>query len=74
MASALLPMTMAAQEVDRTKYPDYSSKVNPDPSLMKRKMVMKGKAVAVRPDHVDNGKDRYFPPVFNQSGGSCGSA
>lgn len=74
MASALLPVAMSAQQVDRTKYPDYSSKVNPDPALMKHKAVMKGKAVAVRPDHVDNGKDRYFPPVFNQSGGSCGSA
>lgn len=74
LASALLPATMFAQEVDRTKYTDYSSKFNPDPSLMKRKTVMKGKAVAVRPDHVDNGKNRYFPPVFNQAGGSCGSA
>ena len=74
LVSTLLPIGMQAQNVDRTKYPDYSSKVNPDPSLMKHKLVMKGKAVATRPDHVDNGKDRYFPPVFNQSGGSCGSA
>ena len=74
LVSTLLPISLTAQNVDRTKYPDYSSKVNPDPSLMKHKLVMKGKAVATRPDHVDNGKDRYFPPVFNQAGGSCGSA
>ena len=74
LVSSLLPLGISAQQVDRTKYPDYSSKVNPDPSLMKRKLVKKGTTVATRPDHVDNGKDRYFPPVFNQSGGSCGSA
>lgn len=27
-----------------------------------------------RPDHVNNAESRYFPPVFNQDGGSCGSA
>ena len=27
-----------------------------------------------RPDHVNNAATRYFPPVFNQSSGSCGSA
>lgn len=27
-----------------------------------------------RPDHVNNADSRYFPPVFNQDGGSCGSA
>lgn len=29
---------------------------------------------SVRPDHVHNGATKYFAPVFNQSGGSCGSA
>lgn len=27
-----------------------------------------------RPDHVNNAETPYFPPVFNQHGGSCGSA
>ena len=27
-----------------------------------------------RPDHVNNAENAYFPPVFNQDGGSCGSA
>ncbi len=27
-----------------------------------------------RPDHVDNSKTKFFPPVFNQTGGSCGAA
>lgn len=28
----------------------------------------------VRPDHINNAESPYFPPVFNQHGGSCGSA
>ena len=27
-----------------------------------------------RPDHVNNQATNYFPPIFNQSGGSCGSS
>ncbi len=27
-----------------------------------------------RPDHVNNALTKFFPPVFNQDGGSCGSA
>lgn len=30
--------------------------------------------VRTRPDHVNNAESRAFPPVFNQDGGSCGSA
>lgn len=30
--------------------------------------------LSVRPDHVNNAESPYFPPVFNQDGGSCGSA
>lgn len=29
---------------------------------------------SARPDHVHNGATKYFAPVFNQDGGSCGSA
>ena len=35
---------------------------------------MKRAAATQRPDHVNNAETRYFPPVFNQDGGSCGSA
>ena len=64
-----------SQNVDRSKYPDYSDKVNPDPSLM-RPRKMRGKAASVTglPDYVNNAETRYFPPVLNQDGGSCGSA
>ena len=30
--------------------------------------------IQARPDHVNNAESRYFPAVFNQDGGSCGSA
>lgn len=68
-------------DVDRTKYPDYSEVVNPDWSLMtpqgeadEAKAPARNRAASQRPDHVHNGLNRYFPPVFNQQGGSCGSA
>ena len=72
--------TMQAQNVavDRTKYPDYSETVNPDWSLMtpngETGAKARSRAASGRPDHVHNGLNRHFPPVFNQDGGSCGSA
>lgn len=80
-AALLCPLVGLAQQVDLTKYPDYSTKTNPNPALM-----IYGRGTgdvapdaiipsrSLRPDHVDNGKTKYFPPVFNQHGGSCGSA
>ena len=75
------PMAMKAQQtvdVDRTKYPDYSGKVNPDWSLMpttvKTGAHARSRTASGRPDHVNNAETRHFPPVFNQAGGSCGSA
>ena len=74
-AAALNAQTV---DVDRTKYPDYSDKVNPDWSLMRpqgeAKAPARNRAVSGRPDHVHNGLNRHCPPVFNQAGGSCGSA
>ena len=58
-------------DVDRTKYPDYTSNTNPDYSLVEP---VRTRAAATRPDHVNNAETRFFPPVFNQDGGSCGSA
>lgn len=65
-------------DVDRKKYPDYTEKLNIDWSLMapssKDGEAARARTRAQRPDHVNNAETRYFPPVFNQDGGSCGSA
>ena len=74
LGACLLPGVMDAQDVDRKKYPDYTSTVNPDWSLMKPMRKAGAKAAEKRPDHVNNAETPYFPPVFNQDGGSCGSA
>lgn len=73
-AVAILPMGLWGQvTVDRSKYPDYSDKINPDPSLSTPRRTG-AKVAETRPDHWNNADTRYFPPVFNQQGGSCGSA
>lgn len=74
VGACLLPSVMSAQDVDRTKYPDFSATVNPDWSLMKPIRKAGAKAETKRPDHYNNADTPYFPPVFNQAGGSCGSA
>lgn len=73
LTAAMLPGTMSAQDVDYTKYPDYSAKINPNPALL-HPMRKVGSTGETRPDHVNNADTKFFPPVFNQSGGSCGSA
>ena len=85
----LVASTIAnAQDWDREKYPDYNPNYsNPDPALIKyaeivrrtpktskMKRVRALSAAAGLPDHVNNANTKYFPPVFNQAGGSCGSA
>ncbi len=80
LGSATLTAQAQTLDVDRTKYPDYTDKVNPDWSLMapareaKAAGMKRTAATSQRPDHVNNAETRYFPPVFNQDGGSCGSA
>ena len=74
VGACLLPGAMSAQGVDRTKYPDFTDVVNPDWSLMKPMRKAGAKDAATRPDHFNNADTPYFPPVFNQAGGSCGSA
>ena len=73
--------TAQTVDVDRTKYPDYSEKFNPDWSLMTPIREVQGakaptnsRTSGQRPDHVNNAETKHFPPVFNQAGGSCGSA
>lgn len=75
------PIVTTAQQtvdVDRTKYPDYSEKFNPDwslmPSIGKAGAPARSRTAIKRPDHVNNAETPHFPPVFNQAGGSCGSA
>jgi len=79
LSSAALTVQAQTLDVDRTKYPDYSEKTNPDWSLMPTSREggapLRARTVTGgRPDHVNNAETRYFPPVFNQDGGSCGSA
>ena len=66
----------AQVKVDYDKYPDYSPIIKPDYSLAApAQSLMKSRAVTVaRPSYVNNAENIYFPPVFNQDGGSCGSA
>lgn len=69
--------TASAQNVDLTKYPDWRA-----PETIPQKTMPHAKArgaarsmnIGPRPDHINNALSMYFPPVFNQSGGSCGSA
>ena len=66
-----------AQDVDMKKYPDYKPF---DPALQKHmpqkqtRGAARSNTAAQRPDHVNNALSIFYPPVFNQSGGSCGSA
>ena len=79
ICASLGSATANAQLVDREKYPDYSSELKPDYSLLENNLNSpvartKGTNDTALPDHVDNSKTKFFPPVFNQDGGSCGSA
>ena len=80
LCAGLIPSLANAQVVvDRTKYPDYSSVIRPDYSLLQNGTVSKSKVARAAeadplPDHYNNAETKYFPPVFNQDGGSCGSA
>ena len=79
LCAGLIPTLTHAQLVDRTKYPDYSSEIRPDYSLLQNGSISKSKVARAAeadplPDHYNNAETKYFPPVFNQDGGSCGSA
>ena len=79
LCAGIIPTLAMAQEVDRTKYPDYSELKNPDYSLLETNWIsaVKNSRGAVEqelPDHINNAELKCFPPVFNQAGGSCGSA
>lgn len=70
-----IPASLWAQEVNRKKYPDFTWELNPNPSLMVLKKSPEAQRAGLqRPTHVNNAELKFFPPVFNQDGGSCGSA
>ena len=62
-------------KIDRSVFPDLkydvASKPQPAEYVARRKA---HKAQVQLPPYVYNGQDKYFPPIFNQDGGSCGSA
>lgn len=89
-ALVLCSLAVSAQTqdvpVNRERYPDYvdPQKAYPsEPRLMKfvpvegeqqcRQQALKA-AEAELPEYWNNADTKYFPPVFNQAGGSCGSA
>lgn len=66
-------------KVDRSVFPDLQFDTPPAPQprdyVARRKARAEGKAPKIElPPYVNNGEDKYFPPIFNQDGGSCGSA
>ena len=90
LLALMLPVALMAQSWNQEKYPDYDPTFsNPDPALVefvaKMKRTTEGQSLTPKkaraiadqlglPDHVNNANTKYFPPVFNQDGGSCGSA
>lgn len=66
--------------VDRSKYKDYTPIFAPDAALMNNVVIQKNKdnrhtrAAGSNglPAYVNNANAKWFPPVFNQVGGSCG--
>lgn len=63
--------------VDRNLYPDLRlepSGPTDNPVYRRFKARQLAGISTELPDHVNNGEDKYFSPIFNQDGGSCGSA
>ena len=75
-----LPINIVSQtDVNREKYPDYNDRLNPDYTMLQTAASQKGLSRSIttrgtRPAYVNNAEQKFFPPVFNQDGGSCGSA
>ena len=76
LTAAMTANSLWAQvQVNYEKYPDYSPIVRPDYSLgIEHSAVSRARAKQTRPARVNNAENKYFPPIFNQDGGSCGSA
>ena len=64
-------------KVDRSVFPDFKvdNVVQPQPAEYVARRKARAKLGKVKlPEYVYNGETKYFPPIFNQDGGSCGSA
>lgn len=70
LAAMAIAPAVGQTPVNRKLFPDFTEKLNADKSLL----APVTKTREARPDHVNNAETKYFPAVFNQSGGSCGSA
>ena len=63
-------------KIDRSVFPDLKYDVSPKAKpadYVARRRARRAKETSL-PPFVYNGQDKYFPPIFNQDGGSCGSA
>ena len=64
-------------EVDTRVFPNFqpnaASTPQPAEYVARRKARAKQGRVKL-PEYIYNGENKYFPPIFNQDGGSCGSA
>ena len=61
--------------IDRSVFPDLEYDVTPKAKPADYAARRKARRVQAQlPPYVYNNQDKYFPPIFNQSGGSCGSA
>lgn len=71
-ALAALTLTASAQiDVNRELYQDYVPLTDYIPAA-RTPSIRSGETE--RPDHINNAELKYYPPVFSQAGGSCGSA
>lgn len=64
-------------KIDRSVFPDwkYEAVSKPQPAEYTERRKARAKQGKVQlPLYVNNGESKYFPPIFNQDGGSCGSA
>ncbi|MBO4840503.1 MAG: PKD domain-containing protein [Bacteroidaceae bacterium] len=62
-------------KIDRSVFPNLKYEVTPKAQpadYVARRKARKAKPQL--PPYIYNGQDKYFPPIFNQDGGSCGSA
>lgn len=80
LSAAICTMAQNTYPVDRSKYKDYSPIFAPDASLMKHvtlpistnKAATRATSKPKLPAYVNNANAKWFPPIFNQTGGSCG--
>lgn len=77
----LISLHIAAQPGtwDKEKYPDLPSPTPQNINMkayraMKARIKQQAEEGKKRPDHLNNALNPSFPPIINQSGGSCGAA